>query len=166
MPSPHEERSFSGDGNGLFLWAGVRRAEALWAGGRRIAPAGCAEGRAREPGAGRQRLRGCKGRPCRESKGQRPWTGCRVITPAQLQGKALPGVQGRSTLDRVQGGNACADAREGLARSPEAERSGPVKCRKRSGPEGSTLCTGYYPSKTGALQGTQPAAKTTVAQKH
>ena len=41
---------------------------------------------------------------------------------------SLPGVHGRSALGRVQGDNACADAREGLARSPEAERPGPVKC--------------------------------------
>ena len=103
----------------------------------------------------------CRGqRPCRESKGQRPWVGCRVTTPARMQGEALPGVQGRSVLGRVQGGSACADAREGLARSPEAERSGPVKCRKRSGPKGSTLCTGYYPSKTGALRETHPASET------
>lgn len=63
----------------------------------------------------------------------------------------LPGVQRvASPLGRVQGGSACAGCKgKTLARSPEAERSGPVKCRKRSGPEGSTLCTGYYLSKQG-----------------
>ena len=71
----------------------------------------------------------------------------------------MPGVQMAAPVNRVQGDSACADAREGLAQSPEAERSGPVKCRKHSGPEGSTLCTGYYPSKTGVLRGNPTSRK-------
>ena len=58
------------------------RGGAFWGGCRVAAPAGCAEGSAlagnpkgsaRGPGAGWQRLRGCKGRPCPESRGGAPW---------------------------------------------------------------------------------------------
>lgn len=55
------------------------------------------------------------------------WVQDRV--PAQGAGaRPLLWVQGRSTLSRVQDDSACAVARQDLARSPEAARSGPVKC--------------------------------------
>ena len=42
------------------------------------------------PGAGRQRLRGCKARPCPESRDGVLWVGCRVTTPAgSAEGSAL-----------------------------------------------------------------------------
>ena len=100
----------------------------------------------------------------RESGGPKPFgpgAGWQRL-PGVQRAAPLPGIKRAAPVGRGRGGSACADAREGLARSPEAERSGPVKCRKRSGPEGSTLCTGYYPSKTGGFRGMQPAAKVTI----
>ncbi len=90
---------------------------------------------------------------CRESRGwQALWAGCRAAAPVgNPKGSArgpdagrqrLPGIQRAAPVGRVQGGSACAGCKgKPLARSPEAERSGPVKCRV------STLCTGYYLSK-------------------
>ncbi len=77
----------------------------------------------------------------------------------------LPGVQRvASPLGRVQGGSACAGCKgKALARSSEAEHSGPVKCRKRSGPEGSTLCTGYYLSKQVPFGKRNPPQKRKIA---
>ena len=69
------------------------------------------------------------GSACRESKGQRPWAWCRAAAPARdARERPLLWVQGRSAMGRVQGDNACAVARQDLALSPEAARSGPVKC--------------------------------------
>ena len=96
------------------------------------------------PGAGRQRLRGMQGKgPCSGSRGEAPWVGCRVTTPARdARGRPLLGVQGRSVLGRVQGDNACAGCKgKTLAGNPKGSARGPVKCRA------STLCTGYYLSK-------------------
>lgn len=70
------------------------------------------------------------------------WVQDRV--PAQGAGaRPMPGIQRAAPVDRVQGDNACAGCKgKSLALRPEAARSGPVKCRV------STLCTGYYLSKT------------------
>ena len=45
-----------------------------------------------KPGAGRQRPRRMQGQdPCSGSRDEVLWGGCRVTTPARMQGKTLPG---------------------------------------------------------------------------
>ena len=78
------------------------------------------------PGAGWQRLRGCKGRPCPESRGGAFWAGGRVAAPAGCaEGSALARVQRQSLW--------------------------PSEVLKAQRPQGgSTLRTGYYlPKITG-----------------